>query len=155
MKDFTCKLPDWQQEIVDKYPKIYKEPNPELACYYKPEGVAELVSDPNFSNLRYGFEFGPGWKDLAVELSEVASGIIETLGEPYYIKSFIFKEKFERLEWQGDDNLPAPLKMLWNLYTEDLRRRSSLIDSQTGERLKTPKFNFEGNNMKILLENNE
>ena len=55
--EFTNNLKDWEKEIVEKCPFIYKEPNIELQQWYKGEKFEELTKDPNFTNLRYGFEF--------------------------------------------------------------------------------------------------
>ena len=133
MTEFNTELEPWEKEIVDKYPLIYREPNPEMTLWTK-----DLTSSLNFSNLRYGFEFQSGWAGLVDEFSGVAQKLVTHLRESgtqpdAYICACIFKEKIGRLTWQGDDNLIEPFRALFWAYTRVIEGRSTTICEVTGE----------------------
>ncbi|MEI8129752.1 MAG: hypothetical protein WCG95_09085, partial [bacterium] len=76
MTEFTTELQPWEKEIVDKYPLIYLEPSPQLRNWYDEEAFNTLIKNPNFSNLRYGFEFPSGWAKLVEEFSQIAQDLV-------------------------------------------------------------------------------
>ena len=138
MTDFTTELKPWEKEIIDKYPLIYLEPNPNLRQWYYGESFDKLIEDPNFSNLRYGFEFGSGWAKLVDEFSKISQDLVTRLRgcgiqTDAYIHSCIFKEKFGTLNWQGDNNLIEPFKTLFRAYEIMIEKKSATICEETGE----------------------
>lgn len=126
--EFTNELKDWEKEIVGKYPLIYKEPNIELQQWYKGERFEELTKDPNFTNLRYGFEFEQGWSKIVDKFSNTVQQLVmhlrSTVQPDAYVYSSIFKEKFGSICWQGDDNLQEPFKTLFRALLRSLERDS-------------------------------
>ena len=138
MTQFTTDLEPWEKEIVDKYPLIYREPSPQLRTWYDEESFNKLIKDPNFSNLRYGFEFGSGWAKLVDEFSNISQQLVlylrsNGIQSDAYIHSCIFKEKFGRLTWQGDNNLIEPFKTLFRSYEIHIENKSTTICEISGE----------------------
>jgi hypothetical protein len=134
-KDFTSDgLPDWQIELIDKYPLIYREYDKSIEECLRETG--EPYSQP-YCNLRHGFEFLQGWRDLADEFSETTTKLVQCLRagiqKDAYIHSFIFKEKFGTLRWQGRNNLMEPFRELFDLYKWDIEYRSRFICEITGK----------------------
>ena len=126
--EFANSLKDWEKEIVEKYPLIYKEPNIKLKQWYEEESFEELTKDPNFTNLRYGFEFGQGWSKIVDEFSNTVQQLVlhlrSTVQPDAYVHSSIFKEKFGSICWQGDDNLQEPFRTLFRALLRSLERDS-------------------------------
>ena len=119
MIEFTSKdLPEWQVRLIEKFPLLYLEHDDRIPC---PEDSP--------CNLRFGFEFGEGWVELVEMFSEQASCMVEALREELqpdaYIHSFIFKEKFGSLRWQGEDNLIQP-------YSDKFRRLVRNVEERSG-----------------------
>jgi len=112
MKEFNKEgLEPWEFELVARYPLIFLE-----------------GAEPGECNLRYGFEFGYGWKQLAEDFASMASKLVEhlrTTTQPdAFVHSFIWKEKFGSLTWQGDDNLVEPFGVLLRAYQSHLEAKS-------------------------------
>jgi len=129
-------LEPWEREIVDKYPSIYRTPNPRIRDFYG-DKYEELISNPEFTNLRYGFEFEKGWAKLVDEFSNTVSELVAHLvfyeiQRDAYVRACIYKSKMGTLEWQGDHNLISPYnKLLWS-YVNDIERESATICELTG-----------------------
>jgi len=128
--------PQWQIDIINRYPLIYRVPNPKLLDYFSKEDYEKLIADPHFCNLRFGFECGEGWAKLIGEFSNVCFEtlhIIERLypgnfdNRKYYICAFIFKEKFGGIRWQGDSNLPYPFNELFNSHVRAMGNRERFL----------------------------
>jgi len=88
-------LPQWEKDIIFRYPDIYLTPNVVIASHY-------VEGNSSFCNLRMGFEFDEGWKGLAEEFSGVADQLVKQLRQsglqPHAsIRAYVFKEKFGRL----------------------------------------------------------
>lgn len=137
MRDFITELKPWELAIVDKYPLIYREPSEQLRNWFDEEAFNTLIKDPNFSNLRYGFEFEEGWAKLVDEFSQMAQDLVTRLRgcgiqQDAYIHSCIFKEKYGELTWQGDNNLIEPFRTLFRSYVSDIEQRSTRICEVTG-----------------------
>lgn len=131
-------LKPWEKDIVDRYPAIYREPNPRLRDFYEEDKYQELIKNPNFTNLRYGFEFGAGWAGLVDKFSKVAQELVNSLRHSdlqpdAYINACIFKSKMGHLEWQGDNNLDEPFKTLFRAYTIEIGHEATSICENTGE----------------------
>lgn len=137
MKQFNyLELPQWQQDIIQKYPSIYLEPNPALKNYFSEPEYIKLINTPGFCNLRFGFEFGEGWMELVDNFSTVIDNTLKLINNSdskYYVKSFIFKEKFGTLRFQGHINLPNPYNHLIYAYIEYIERKSAYICELTGK----------------------
>jgi len=130
-------LPEWQKQIIRKYPGLYTEPSAEMLKYYEryPEG---RPAPDDFTNLRFGFECGPGWAGLLKELSQTAMSLVGVLRSFGFqcdaaISPIIVKEKYGTLRWQGADNILPPFRRLWWSYTSDIEQRSSSICEVSGE----------------------
>lgn len=120
MKEFKTGYLDWGSDIVQKYPLIYLE-NDDLTMKSFEDGDV---------NLRFGFEFREGWRDIVERFSEVASELVVDLRtfdvqKDAYIHACIFKEKFGKLVWQGYDNLIEPHNALLQAYIDYIEGRSS------------------------------
>lgn len=131
-REFNNVLPKWQMDIVDKYPFVYFEPNPNLRAWYSEEDFNKLIAEPNFCNLRYGFEFDSGWSDIVDKFSSTAENLVKVLRarelqRDAYIHSCIFKQKFGTLCYQGDHNLVEPFSTLFNNYIVALERKSATV----------------------------
>jgi len=125
-------LEDWELEIIHKFPHIYLDLSPCVIAAY--EGY-KLPDNP--CNLRCGFEFNKGWKNIAIEFSEVITEFINELHknkqEDAWVKSFIYKEKFGKLTWQGDDNLISEFhkKSYWTIIN-NFEHKSTFFCERTG-----------------------
>lgn len=121
MKEFSLKnLKDWEVTLIEKYPLIYKEGAADGEC-----------------SLRYGFEFGQGWSELADEFSQVATQLVQhlrsTVQPDAFIHSCIYKSKFARMTWQGDDNLiDEPFNSLFSAYIQKIETKSTHVCEVTG-----------------------
>lgn len=113
-------LKKWELEIVEKYPILFLEGAKDGNC-----------------NLRYGFEFQEGWKNLIDEFAKTASELVvfmRNLGfTDNYIHSCICKEKFGTLHWQGDSKLEKPIQKLFNTLVKELNRESQQTCEMTGK----------------------
>ena len=128
-------LPEWQRQIIARYPLIYTEPSPVRAKYYAlhPEERPE-----DYCHLRFGFECDQGWSKLIEELSATATSLVQalrTFGYQYdaAISACICKEKFGTLRWQGDHNLLPPFAGLWCGYFRDIGHRSNCTCEECGK----------------------
>ena len=132
----TVGLPAWQLELINKYPSIYKEPSDNIIEFYKQKG--ESVPE-TYCNLRYGFEFGEGWKKLIEEFSETTIKLLYELHSrniqpDAYVHSYIFKEKFGMLTWQGNNNIEIePYKTLFNSYIRTIENKSTQYCENCGD----------------------
>lgn len=90
--------PQWQADLINKYPLIYRVPNPRLKEYFNEETYQKLINDPFFCNLRFGFECDEGWADLIGKYSNAAFEVLHILEKlypgnfdsgKYYIRAFI------------------------------------------------------------------
>ena len=138
MIEFNTELKPWEKTIVQKYPLVYLEPNINLRRWYNEEKFLSLIADPNFSNLRYGFECQSGWADLIDKFSKVAQDLVSHLRNSgiqpdAYINAMIFKENYGILCWQGDNNLIEPFKTLFRAYTIEIEKQSTKICENTGQ----------------------
>ncbi len=127
---FSKKNLDWGQEIVDKYPLIFKSKLEELDVYCKNVPIEDRV------NLRFGFECGPGWSKLIEEICETGTKLLNHLhqnGQPTAsISAYIVKEKFGTLRWQGGHDLPDPISTLWYNYVSYIENKSDYTCEVTG-----------------------
>ena len=122
-------LKPWGLALVEKYPLIFLD-NPSLCT--------SLKADPsNFVSLRYGFEHGEGWAGLIEKIAKVGTELVTHLRANGYpdasIHSFICKEKFGGLRWQGDQNLAGPFFNVWRSYVGDIEQQSYHICEVTGK----------------------
>jgi len=132
MLEFVNKhlLKPWELELIDKYPFIYLEPNTSfLEYHYTPERAYQLQCDPNFVNLRYGFEFGEEHKDAVDMFSKKVQDMVIHLRETgiqpdAYVRACIFKEKFKDIVWQGDDNLTGAYADMFVLFLDELHKET-------------------------------
>lgn len=135
-RQFTTRgLPQWQLGIISKYPSIYLEASPKVLSLY--EDYPENLDLENYCNLRSGFECGPGWAKLIDDFSARAVALVTALHSFGWqsdacISSFIFKEKFGTLDWQGHDNLIEPFKTFFFAYTLHIQAKSGSICERTG-----------------------
>jgi hypothetical protein len=107
------------------------------------ENLAEILHkmdipySPPYCNLRYGFEFLQGWRDLADEFSDTATKLVQCLRadmqKDAYIHSNVFKEKFGTLRWQGRNNLMEPFRTLFRSYVWDTMNSSQFVCEVTGK----------------------
>ena len=121
-------LKPWGIELIEKYPLIFLD-NPSIRDTYK--------IDPNeFVSLRYGFEHGEGWAKLIDELASTGTQLVTHLRSNGFpdarINSFICKEKFGTLRWQGDSNLPEPFNRLWFSFVSHIEDKSETTCEITG-----------------------
>lgn len=125
-KEFDiCHLHPEGEEVVHRWPSIYLEPN-SIVKNLIDGGVAE---QKDLCNLRYGFEFPRHWIILADKFGQFASALVEELRESgvqpdAFIKAVIFKEKWNLLCWQGEDNLKQEYKNIMNRYLDFLMEES-------------------------------
>jgi hypothetical protein len=131
-------LPSWQLEIIHKYPDIYLTPNPYVIERLHLANDYESQKHPQFCNLRFGFEFREGWKALLEEFSEFTLQFVIMVKESgvqsdAYVRAFIFKQKFNRLVWQGSDNLIEPFHTVYWTHVEEFGNRSIKICEITGQ----------------------
>jgi hypothetical protein len=128
-------LPQWQRDIITRYPSLYLEPpRSNLKDYEQSPG--QLPED--HCNLRYGFECQAGWAPLIDELSATGTALVNVLQsfgfqDDARIWAFIVKEKFGVLCWQGHDNLLPPFHSLWRGYIAWIRERSSHTCEESGQ----------------------
>jgi hypothetical protein len=139
MQEFLnySQLKPWERTIVDRYPNIYLTPNPRIRDFYG-DKYEELISNPEFTNLRYGFEFESGWADLVDRFSAKANSLVNMLRgyevqSDAYIHSCIFKQKMSRLTFQGDVNLVEPFLGLFWAYVHEIERESGRICELSGK----------------------
>ena len=137
-RQFTTRgLPEWQLVLIRKYPSLYLAESPEVLSLY--EECPENLDLETYCNLRFGFECGPGWANLIDDFSAKAVALLTALRSfglqsNARINSFIFKEKFGTLNWQGDDNLIEPFKTFFFAYTLHIQAKSGSICERTGAR---------------------
>jgi hypothetical protein len=129
-------LPQWQKELIQKYQDIYLEPNPTILEWFRNQGL-EKPSDLVFCNLRYGFEFREGWKNLVDEFSAITTQFVAKLRESgaqkdAWVRSYIFKEKFGVLRWQGRNNLEEPFRTIFQGYVSNVQAQSRYVCEMTG-----------------------
>ena len=105
MKQFDIENVDPEMmDVVQEFPKIFLEPSEEVLDWFEkyPEG---MPTRENLVNLRYGFEFGNGWKEIArgfcKEMQDLADKA-EANGDKFQYKGCIMKEKFGEFRPQGD-----------------------------------------------------
>jgi hypothetical protein len=129
-------LPVWQQLIIDAYPSIYLDPNPEI--WHTNEPLIASIDPKERVNLRYGFEMkGTGWIALIENISETAVQLVTALRSSGIqpdarIHSFIIKEKLGRLVWQGHNNLEEPFNRLFRAYCRLIGERSTFTCERCG-----------------------
>ncbi len=121
-------LPEWQLEIIRRYPEIYLVPPPEMAGY-DDEGKQKIPDLADYCNLRHGFERESGWAELIEDLSARGTALVRALRSFGFqfdarISACILKEKFGVLVWQGSDNLLEPFHGLWFAYARLIGERS-------------------------------
>lgn len=119
-------LPKWQIAIIEKYPLLYLERDTDIP-----------YADEEPCNLRYGFEFGEGWAELADVFSATASDLITQLRQhsvqpDAFIHAFIFKEKMGMLIWQGYHNLSKPFSTLLSSYAHSIMQDSQHVCEKCG-----------------------
>lgn len=129
-------LPQWQIDIIFKYPSIYLEPSPVVMKWFA-DCPEEKMDHECFCNLRHGFEFDSGWAGLTDEFSSTAVALVSALRsfglqEDAWIKSCIFKEKFAALVWQGHTNLIEPFRKLFFAYIRSIETESRSICERSG-----------------------
>lgn len=126
-------LENWEKEIIEAFPLLYKEPNETAVEWFCKEKEIPLEwfdkENPpeEFCNLRFGFEFGPEWKEVAWEFSQILSDAIKYLREKFhyhpeecFCRALIFKEKFDCLCWQGDYIVPSVFYPFFNATINNL-----------------------------------
>lgn len=123
------RLKPWELALVEKYPLIFLD-NPTIRDSYK-------IDPTDFVSLRYGFEHDKGWAGLIDELASVGTQLVTQLRANGFpdarINSFICKEKFGTLRWQGDSNLPEPFNRLWFSFVSNIEDKSETTCEITGE----------------------
>jgi hypothetical protein len=129
-------LPRWQKELIQKYPDIYLTPNPAVLEWLGTEGL-EKIRQLDFCNLRYGFEFREGWKDLVDSFSSTTTRFVAQLRQSgaqkdAWVRSYVFKEKFGILKWLGQDNLEEPFRTVFRGYVSSIEERSRHVCEITG-----------------------
>ena len=146
----------WGTELVNKYPLIFLEADPRNV----PWGVQAGVTEPDYCNLRCGFECSEGWKSHIENIAQRGTEIVchlRSIGvkdEDAYIHSCIVKEKFGQLRWQGNENLPPLFGDLWYCYTsiEESRSLSTCEITGKGGSLRTTKNGKPGWNRTLCAE---
>ncbi len=122
LKEFHIEnVEEWGRYLVDKYPLILKEFDPDVAYYFKGEEKDRV-------NLRYGFEFCSGWKLLVEEFLAKATDLVQkdrAAGfTDSFIHTFIFKEKFGSLQNQGSSKLSPERQKEWDDFDSEIEERS-------------------------------
>ena len=134
--------PQWQIDLINKYPLIYRIPNLILKDYFNEETYQKLINDPYFCNLRFGFECDEGWAELIGKYSNAAFEVLHILDRlypgtfdsgKYYIRAFIIKEKFGGIRFQNNVFIPYPFEQLFAAFTRELEGQSFIICELTGE----------------------
>lgn len=127
--------------IVDANPLIYTEADAEIAEHLGPARLADSLAAGEYVNLRYGFEFHPGWLDIVERMSAKLSTMVELVrlreaADPtqFYIHGYIFKEKFGCLTWEGNVNVPPYAMGIVYDITDGARLLSSVTCEVTGQR---------------------
>ena len=129
-------LPEWQKEIIFKYPSIYLDPNEEIVDWIKNSNGLDISKRSNFCNLRYGFECGEGWKELIDSFSlDTVKFVkrVKQIDSTSFVKSFIFKQKMGRLTWQGTQRLSPEFDNIYYGYIQSISNRSLFISELSGE----------------------
>ena len=132
----TKNLKEWELAIVREFPDIYLTPNPRILELYKNQNCEQNLDKENFCNLRFGFEFRSGWSKLVREFSKVTVDYVAEIRKIYpdaYVRSFIFKEKFGSLTWQGSHNLPGAFSDVYWGYVSRLATMSTHTCERTGK----------------------
>jgi len=133
-------LKPWGVELVNKYPLIFLELDPQNVPWAKSAGIKE----EDYCNLRYGFECGEGWKEHIEVIAKKATEIVKHLRDPNlhctpaseddaFIHSCIVKEKFGGLRWQGNYKLPPLFQDLWEAFCLQEENRSFMTCEVTGK----------------------
>ena len=128
-------LPDWQKEIIFKYPSIYLNPNQEIIDSLAINNI-ELTNNSDFCNLRYGFECGEGWKGLIDSFSNDIVNFVDSIKKidsTSFIKSCIVKQKMGKLVWQGTEYMPKNFFPIFDGYIRNISTRSLFISELSGE----------------------
>jgi hypothetical protein len=125
-------LEPWEIEIINKFPLIFLEIDDRVKYYTPNVELSDIV------NLRSGFEHGPGWSSLIEKLAGTATELVNFLRKTHYanevfIHSFICKNKFGGLRWQGNYNLPTPFEKLWVAYIANIEGESYHMCEMTGK----------------------
>jgi hypothetical protein len=129
-------LPLWMQLTISRFPEIFLSPNPMI---FNAESQALAKIDPNERcNLRFGFECDPGWTGLIEEIAKTATDLVSALRSSglqtdAWIASSLVREKFGKLNWQGDSNLIEPFRTLFFGYTRWVSERSLITCEVTGK----------------------
>jgi hypothetical protein len=144
--EFTTKdLKPWELDLVNKYTLIFKEFDEFNFSHYKnyhPDCGGDGTVPEDYCNLRYGFEHGPGWKELVEEWANIAQETVVAAraffpknedDKPFYIHSCIVKEKFGRLCFQGYCNLPEQLNTLFKSFEHYVESKSLRTCEYTGK----------------------
>jgi hypothetical protein len=129
-------LPVWQQLLIDAYPSLYLEPNPEIWNTNQP--LLTMIDPRERCNLRYGFEMRQGWAGLVEDLSRTAVDLVTVLRSSGVqpdarIHGFIFKEKLGQMVWQGHNNLQEPYGRLFRAYCRLVGERSMIVCERCGK----------------------
>jgi hypothetical protein len=108
------------QLTISRFPGIFLSPNPMI---FNADSPASAKIDPNERcNLRFGFECDSGWTGLIEEIAKTATDLTSVLRSSglqadAWIASSLVREKFGKLNWQGDSNLNEPFRTLFFGYT--------------------------------------
>lgn len=122
-------IQEWGKYLVEKYPLILKEFDPDVAYYFKGDEKDRV-------NLRYGFEFSSGWKLLAEETLAKATDLVQKarkIDPKFFIHGFIWKQKFATLLWQGSEDLPEEISKEWWDFLSDMEERSMNVCENCGQ----------------------
>jgi hypothetical protein len=126
----------WQRLVVSRFPEVFLKTNPTIF-----NGDFPVLANLNSSekcNLRYGFECEAGWSGLIEEIARTATELMSSLHESElqpdaWIASRIVRQKFGRLNFQGDNNLVEPFRSLFFGYTMWICERSVRTCEITGQ----------------------
>jgi hypothetical protein len=126
-------LPEWQKNLIETYPGIYRSPKSGANVVEIKKPLAE-----DYCNLRSGFECGPGWQSLIEQLSSVAEELITKLKDSGLqpdasITAYVIKQKMGALRWQGQHNLCPPFNELWKAYVHQIGQESMLTCEMSGK----------------------
>lgn len=120
------------QELVNEFPEIFLEPSDTV------KSLDWRSNEPeDLCNLRYGFEHGAGWIGILREFCTKARALVErerAAGDTQAgVYSFIVKEKFGELRWQGDQRFERKeAREEFYALVEELQHKSSTTCEATG-----------------------
>lgn len=124
------------QKLTEEFPEIFLNPSKQV-LELQEKHPDHMPPKELLCNLRFGFECGAGWIDILRDFCREVTALVQLerdAGREAVVTSFIVKEKFGALRWQGDHHFenPEAVKSFSKLINR-LEEKSLTICEVTGK----------------------